>query len=67
MDKEEHWCKAQRLQVIEYLSSQSLLHGEVGEWPAWDVYPYVSIWAVESIKRPGFVGWWAIAGDLPTD
>src|SRR5690606_461690 len=31
------------------------------------VHPYVSLWAVQSRSAPGWVGWWAIAGDLPTD
>jgi len=25
------------------------------------------VWAVESPARPGWVGWWVICGDLPTD
>lgn len=29
--------------------------------------PRVSIFAIESKKSPGRVGWWVIAGDLPTD
>ncbi len=44
-----------------------LKHGAVGEWPAWFVAPCVSVWAVESLKHPGSVGWWVICGDLPTD
>ena len=31
------------------------------------VAPYVSIWAIESVGRPEWIGWWAICGDLPTD
>src|SRR6185312_5607819 len=51
-----------------YLARQDgLRHGEIGEWPAWHVAPYVSIWAIESVVAPGSVGWWAICGDLPTD
>jgi Domain of unknown function (DUF4826) len=42
-------------------------HGRVGEWPAWHVAPYVSIWAIESKKSPDWIGWWVICGDLPTD
>ena len=33
----------------------------------WFVAPYVSVWPVMSLRAPGSVGWWAIAGDLPTD
>lgn len=72
MDEDEHefelWCDSQRRGVVAYLDRQRLAHGEVGEWPAWDVYPHAALWAVESLKRPGFVGWWAISGDdVPND
>lgn len=64
---EQLWRDEQRSVVIEHLRQQGLAHGEVGEWPAWHVAPYVAIWAVESVTKPGWVGWWAISGDLPTD
>jgi hypothetical protein len=64
---EERWCNERRSAVIEYLQQQHLVHGTVGEWPAWHVAPYVSIWAIESTSKPGWVGWWVISGDLPTD
>jgi hypothetical protein len=64
---EEQWCDARRQEVIDYVARQGIQHGEVGEWPAWHVAPYVSIWAIESLNSPGWVGWWVICGDLPTD
>lgn len=64
---EERWCEEQQTQVIEYLQSQEVKHGRIGEWPAWHIAPYVSIWAIESAVRPEWVGWWVICGDLPTD
>jgi hypothetical protein len=64
---EEAWCASERLRVIEYLRRAELAHGEIGEWPAWHLWPNVAIWAVESASSPGWVGWWAISGDLPTD
>jgi Domain of unknown function (DUF4826) len=64
---EKAWCAAERTRVIEYLAREKLIHGEVGAWPAWHVCPSVAVWAVESVNRPGWVGWWAISGDLPTD
>ena len=71
MTSEEAWCAAQRTQVSEYLSTEAAKHGtrfgRVGEWPAWHVKPYVSVWAIESVRSPGSVGWWVICGDLPTD
>jgi hypothetical protein len=64
---EEAWCANERARVIDYLKQTKLVHGEVGEWPAWHVWPHVAVWAVESTSRPGWVGWWVISGDLPTD
>jgi hypothetical protein len=64
---EERWCAQRRDAVTDYLKRQHVEHGEVGEWPAWHVAPYVSIWAIESKKKPGWVGWWVISGDLPSD
>lgn len=64
---EENWCDQQRANVVDYLRSQKVQHGRVGEWPAWHVAPHVSIWAVESLARPDWIGWWVISGDLPTD
>ncbi len=64
---EEAWCLAQRTQVERYLQTEVPEHGEVGEWPAWHLAPYVAIWAIESVAHPGGIGWWVISGDLPTD
>ena len=46
---EERWCNEQRANVVKYLRSQKVEHGSIGDWPAWHVAPYVSIWAVESL------------------
>lgn len=64
---EEEWCAEARASVVSYLSREGVAHGRVGEWPAWHVVPYASIWAIESATRPDHVGWWVISGDLPTD
>ena len=64
---EEQWCTERRAEVAEYLMREGVKHGRVGEWPAWHVAPYVSIWAIESSKQPEYVGWWVLCGDLPTD
>jgi hypothetical protein len=64
---EEQWCEARRAQVAAYLEREGVAHGRIGEWPAWHVAPLVSVWAIESKKRPDWVGWWVICGDLPTD
>lgn len=57
----------QRGVVLTYLQAQRVQHGQVGEWPAWHLDPYIAIWAIESSASPGRVGWWVISGDLPTD
>jgi hypothetical protein len=64
---EEAWCQDRRAEVSKHLQREGVDHGRIGEWPAWHIAPYVSVWAIESITRPGWVGWWAISGDLPTD
>ncbi|QWV94297.1 DUF4826 family protein [Geomonas oryzisoli] len=64
---EERWCTEQRSEVQDYLLGQNVDYGEIGEWPAWHVAPMVAIWAIESKVNPGWVGWWAISGDVPTD
>ena len=64
---EEAWCEERRAQVTAYLRDEGVTHGQVGEWPAWHVAPYVSIWAIESKSHPDWSGWWVICGDLPTD
>src|SRR5262249_41902889 len=65
--EEEAWCNSERDRVIAYLEGEGLSHGNVGDWPAWHMTPYVAVWAIESLEKPGWVGWWAISGDLPTD
>jgi Domain of unknown function (DUF4826) len=66
-DVEERWCEDQRAVVTDYLGSQKVKHGSIGDWPAWHVAPYASIWAIESLVQPGAIGWWVVCGDLPTD
>lgn len=66
-DEEELWCNAQRDIVANYLRSQGVENGLIGDWPAWHVTGCAAIWAIESKVRPGWIGWWVISGDLPTD
>src|SRR2546422_9252206 len=65
--EEERWCEERRAQVAEYLRREGVTHGRIGEWPAWHVTPYVSVWVIESVVAPDSVGWWVICGDGPTD
>ncbi len=64
---EEKWCADQKAQVTAYLVREGVVHGQIGEWPAWHIAPIASVWAIESKKSPGWVGWWVICGDLPCD
>ncbi len=64
---EETWCAQRSADVLVCLQGAGIEHGRVGEWPAWHVMPYASVWAVESAHRPEWVGWWVICGDLPSD
>ena len=64
---EAAWLKEQRRVVQAYLDRQGAPHAGLVSEPAWFVAPYVSLWAILSRKRPVAIGWWAIAGDVPTD
>jgi len=64
---EAQWFAERREEVTNYLKGEGVTHGQIGDEPAWHVTPYVSVWAVESLKSPGSVGWWAICGDMPND
>jgi hypothetical protein len=61
------WLLKQRKTVEKYLRAEHVDHLGVGTYPAFCVHPYLALWAVQSKQRPGWVGWWAISGDLPTD
>ncbi len=67
LNREEKWCAERRKEVRAYLARQHIPRRRIGIWPAWHVDQYISIWAIESAVRPGWVGWWVICGDLPTD
>ena len=64
---EDAWIASQRRVVQEYLERERVDHYGVGDVPAFHVHPYVALWAVQSQRSPGWVGWWAISGDLPSD
>ncbi|MES2438263.1 MAG: DUF4826 family protein [Verrucomicrobiota bacterium] len=64
---EEKWIAEERQKVIDYLDFQGCRHAGVEKWPTFHVEPDVALWAVQSIKHTGRVGWWAISGDVPTD
>jgi len=64
---EEKWEQDQRLLIEAYLHKQGVAHGGVGERPAFSIPPYLALWAIQSHRVSGRVGWWAISGDVPTD
>lgn len=69
MSEEDYvaWVNQQRQAVEVYLTEQGISNPFVGPWPAFDVAPHFAIWAVESQKVAGKIGWWAFSGDCPTD
>ena len=64
---DQPWVDQQRPLVLSYLHGISVDHLGLGEWPAFYIRPIFAIWAVQSKSRPGWVGWWAFSGDIPTD
>jgi hypothetical protein len=64
---QENWCDARALDVAACIDRLAPDHGRIGERPAWFAMPYAGLWAVASAHRPEWIGWWVIAGDLPTD
>lgn len=65
--EEERWCAERATEVAACVDRLAPEHGRIGERPAWFAMPYASLWAVESAHRPEWIGWWVVAGDLPTD
>jgi hypothetical protein len=64
---EEQWCNEQRVVVAAYLQKEKVRYNDIGEWPAFHLAPYLSLWAVESSEVLGSIGWWALCGDVPLD
>lgn len=61
------WFAALHREAVEYLQLNEVPHAGVHDVPAWHVYPHVAVWAAESVESPGYVGWWVLCGDCPTD
>jgi Domain of unknown function (DUF4826) len=66
-DAEQRWLSERRREALAYIAAQPIEAGELGEVPAWYLYPYLALWAVESGRNPGWIGWWVLCGDCPTD
>ena len=67
LNQEERWCAERAADATACADRLAPGHGRLGERPAWFAMPYASLWAVASAHRPEWIGWWVIAGDLPTD
>lgn len=65
--EEEAWIAAERRKTLDFLAHEKCRHGGISEWPAFHVFPDLALWAVQSIRHSGRIGWWAISGDVPTD
>ena len=65
--KETAWLKTEHKRAEDYLRAEKVDHLGVGDHPAFHVWPYLALWAVQSKSNPGWVGWWVITGDLPCD
>lgn len=65
--EEEQWIAEERRKVVDYLEIQGCRHAGVADWPAFYIEPHVALWAVQSTRHVGRIGWWAISGDVPTD
>jgi hypothetical protein len=63
----DEWVSQQRARVEEYLTRHGITDPHVGPWPAFEMAPWFAVWAVESQKVAGKIGWWAFSGDCPTD
>jgi len=66
-DIENAWLQEMHKQVTQYLGTQNVPLRKLDPAPAWHLSPITSIWAVESQQEQGFIGWWAFAGDHPSD
>ena len=66
-EAEQHWLAAEREKVLQYLEIEGCQHAGLAEWPTFSVVPHLALWAVQSTKHEGRIGWWAISGDVPTD
>ncbi len=66
-DIEEAWIQHMRRIASDYLRTENVYFRALDDKPAWHLAPITSVWAVESTKDPGYVGWWAFCGDHPCD
>lgn len=64
---DEKWIKDERRKVVDYLAFENCRHAGVSDWPTFHAGMHLALWAVQSTKHAGRIGWWVISGDVPTD
>lgn len=64
---DENWVRDERQKVVDYLKLEGCRHAGVADWPTFYVGTHLALWAVQSTKHVGRIGWWVISGDVPTD
>lgn len=64
---EDNWIEAQRKCAVDYLQEQQVEHRRIGDYSAFHRRPNHALWAVQSKRSPGWIGWWVATGDLPAD
>lgn len=61
------WLSEGRAAVQGSLARGKVAHGGVSAAPVWAAAPMLALWAVRGAGAGARVGWWAVAGDVPTD
>jgi hypothetical protein len=64
---EKAWIESARPELVSYIKRSVEECGDIGRVPAFHIAPIIAVWAVESKKHPGMVGFWAFSGDIPGD
>lgn len=68
MSKDEQaWVDVEKEKVLDFLESESIEYNRISDFPVFYVFPDIALWAVESKEAPGWVAWWVLSGDCPTD
>lgn len=61
------WLAEGRTAIQRCLARERVAHGGVPATPVWAAAPMLAVWPVRSATARDTVGWWAVAGDVPTD
>lgn len=61
------WLEECRKNIRAYVISRDVVCQKIPLAPLWAESPFTSVWVIKGVGIPGFDGWYAIAGDHPTD